>query len=154
MKGIIKSRYPSLKGKDWIRTISKEDKDALIALLHSNADHGKIGGYIRASNANRDNKGRFTPGRASTMEKITARLWLTFTQMILEHGVLVDTEEQSLLEMDVLSNPDNPITHPTEESEHEFFTRYTKPIEETNEVPSIDTQWLDDLFSSELGLQS
>lgn len=41
---LFKSRYPVLQGRDWIRTISKEDRQAFIALGLQALDYGRKGG--------------------------------------------------------------------------------------------------------------
>jgi hypothetical protein len=59
-KNIFKSRYPELKGKDWIKRIEEEDLKAFIHIGFAHSDYGRLGGKKRASTAKRDNRGRFT----------------------------------------------------------------------------------------------
>lgn len=60
LKGLIKKRYPDLKGKDWINQLSVEDKQAVLHEMRSAGLHGVLGGIARAETANRDALGRFT----------------------------------------------------------------------------------------------
>lgn len=60
LKGLFKNRYPELKGRDWLRHVDKEDRQAFIKLGLQSAEYGKLGGKARGKNGKRDNKGRFT----------------------------------------------------------------------------------------------
>jgi hypothetical protein len=55
---LFKSRY-ILKGKDWIKSISEEDKRAFIQIGFKHSDYGRKGGLHRAKFGKRDGKGRF-----------------------------------------------------------------------------------------------
>lgn len=59
-KGIFKNRYPELKGRDWIKSIDPEDRQAFIRLGLKCAEYGRLGGIARAKNGKRDHKGKFT----------------------------------------------------------------------------------------------
>lgn len=63
MVGIIKNKYPNLRGSDWIRRIEYEDRKVLSSIGRSHVcnQHGRIGGKIRAMTARRDLRGRFLP---------------------------------------------------------------------------------------------
>ena len=54
----FKNRY-NLRGKDWIRLLSNDDRAALIRIGLEHAEYGKAGGRARAIKAKRDKKGRF-----------------------------------------------------------------------------------------------
>ena len=41
---LFKSRYPVLKGKDWIRTIESDDQKVFISIGLEEMQHGKLGG--------------------------------------------------------------------------------------------------------------
>ena len=56
---LFKNRYPELKGSDWIKKISPEDKQVFISLGMQHNDYGRMGGKQRAKNGLRDNRGRF-----------------------------------------------------------------------------------------------
>ena len=60
LKGIIKSRYPVLSGKDWMRRVNPEDKRVIMERVHIYGLSGRIGGLYRAKFGKRDNRGRFT----------------------------------------------------------------------------------------------
>lgn len=57
--GIIKGRYPSLTGMDWVRRIDKDDLKALMDIVRAAGDYGRLGGAKRANTAKRDKFGRF-----------------------------------------------------------------------------------------------
>ena len=57
---LFKSRYPILKGSDWIKTISPEDRLAFVQIGFKHSDFGRKGGLHRAKFGKRDKKGRFT----------------------------------------------------------------------------------------------
>lgn len=56
---IFKSRYPSLKGRNWICTIEPDDLKAFVEIGMKANDYGRRGGKARSANAKRDKKGRF-----------------------------------------------------------------------------------------------
>lgn len=56
---LFKSRY-DLKGKDWIKTISPEDRLAFVQIGFKHSDFGRKGGLKRAKTGKRDSRGRFT----------------------------------------------------------------------------------------------
>lgn len=56
---LIKNKYPVLQGRDWIRKISPDDREALIWLGMRAWDFGRMGGIARAKTALRDSRGRF-----------------------------------------------------------------------------------------------
>lgn len=41
---LFKARYPVLKGKDWVRTISPEDRKVFVDIGREAHDTGKMGG--------------------------------------------------------------------------------------------------------------
>ncbi len=43
-KGLFKSRYPSLRGRDWINSVSTEDRKAFAMLGLQASDYGRMGG--------------------------------------------------------------------------------------------------------------
>jgi hypothetical protein len=58
-QGVIKARYPNLQGRDWLRTISPEDRQAFWRAGFAASDYGRMGGRARADTAKRDHRGRF-----------------------------------------------------------------------------------------------
>ena len=54
----FKTKY-NLRGRDWIRRIDPEDRQALTHLAFECSEYGKRGGRVRASKAARDSRGRF-----------------------------------------------------------------------------------------------
>lgn len=69
--GIFKQRY-DLHGKDWINSLSPEDKQLLVQVGCEASDYGKTGGKARASTAKRDHRGRFAPASKPTPAPQTA----------------------------------------------------------------------------------
>lgn len=59
---LFKSRYPLLKGKDWIRTIEPDDRKVFVELGMKHSEYGRLGGKVRAATCRRDNRGRFVKG--------------------------------------------------------------------------------------------
>ncbi len=57
--GIFKNRYPLLKNRDWVRTLSSEDLKVFIDIGNQANGYGKMGGMTRASKAKRDSNGKF-----------------------------------------------------------------------------------------------
>jgi len=57
--GIIKQKYPNLKGSDWINQIDPEDKAVLLSIMNERNGHGRKGGMARAKTGKRDKNGRF-----------------------------------------------------------------------------------------------
>lgn len=57
---LFKRRYSSLTGKDWLRSVLPEDRQAFISIGMQAHDYGKMGGKERTQTAKRDPKGRFT----------------------------------------------------------------------------------------------
>jgi len=57
---LFKNRYPELKGKNWIKFISIEDRKAFSQIGFSHSDFGRTGGIVRGKSGKRDSKGRFT----------------------------------------------------------------------------------------------
>lgn len=55
---LFKSRY-TLRGRDWIKCLSPDDRVAFIWLGLKHADFGRLGGKARANTALRDSRGRF-----------------------------------------------------------------------------------------------
>jgi len=51
--------YPERHGKDWIKSLPKEELDAFVYLGHKHSDFGRLGGVARAATAKRDRRGRF-----------------------------------------------------------------------------------------------
>lgn len=58
----------TLKGKDWLRHIPAEDRQAFSYIGRMAANHGKMGGIARARTANRDYRGRFMPNNTQRKE--------------------------------------------------------------------------------------
>lgn len=56
---IFKNRYPELRGKNWLQSVSVEDKKAFINIGFMASDCGRKGGKARAEKAKRDYRGRF-----------------------------------------------------------------------------------------------
>jgi hypothetical protein len=56
---LFKNRYPLLKGKNWLQTVSPEDKRAFIEIGLHHALNGVLGGIARSTNGKRDKRGRF-----------------------------------------------------------------------------------------------
>jgi len=50
----------ALRGRDWLRKLPREDRQAFGYLGSMYHDHGRMGGKARASKAQRDARGRFT----------------------------------------------------------------------------------------------
>ena len=59
-RDLFKSRYPSLRGRDWIRTIDPDDLRAFVEIGMKHNDYGRVGGKARSATAKRDKRGRFT----------------------------------------------------------------------------------------------
>lgn len=60
MKGVFKNRYgSSIKGKDWIKILSEEDKKFFVEIGLSFAEHGHLGGVSNALKCKRNEKGKF-----------------------------------------------------------------------------------------------
>ena len=57
--GIFKNSYPELKGKNWLQSVSIEDKKAFIQIGFIASDCGRKGGISRGKNGKRDKRGRF-----------------------------------------------------------------------------------------------
>lgn len=55
---LFKSRYGCLKGRDWLRSIDANDRQAFIEIGMTYNLHGHLGGLARAA-APRDSRGRF-----------------------------------------------------------------------------------------------
>lgn len=58
-KGYFQEKYGNLEGKDWIRSISREDRKALAKIAFAASGYGRKGGRVRAMTAERDSQGRF-----------------------------------------------------------------------------------------------
>jgi len=58
-KNIFKNRYPELKGSDWIKTVSTEDRKAFIQIGFIASECGRKGGRARSQGAKKDYRGRF-----------------------------------------------------------------------------------------------
>lgn len=56
---LFKSRYTTLKGKDWIKTIEPEDKRVFVEIGFKHSDYGRKGGLYRGKFGKRDERGRF-----------------------------------------------------------------------------------------------
>jgi hypothetical protein len=65
LAGLIKRKYPDLRGKDWINQISDEDKQVVIWNWRRASAFGHEGGIARARTAKRDERGRFAPDASS-----------------------------------------------------------------------------------------
>lgn len=58
--GLFTSRYPALRGRDWIRRVEPDDRQAFIEIGLAYTEYGRKGGRARAQAALRDERGRFT----------------------------------------------------------------------------------------------
>ena len=63
--GLFKSRYPNITGSDWIRKVDPDDRRVFVQIGHEHAEHGRLGGFARASSAKRDSRGRFVSADGS-----------------------------------------------------------------------------------------
>lgn len=61
-KNVFRNRY-KLSGRDWVRRVSAEDRQAFVQIGLSAAQYGHLGGIARAASAQRDRRGRFTGGQ-------------------------------------------------------------------------------------------
>jgi hypothetical protein len=61
----FKMTYGPLHGRDWIRFISAEDRQALCRYAFQCSNYGRNGGMARAAKATRDNRGRFAKNPAN-----------------------------------------------------------------------------------------
>lgn len=59
LTGYFVRNYGPLRGSDWIRRVSVEDRQALAHIAHAASDYGRSGGIARAATALRDHRGRF-----------------------------------------------------------------------------------------------
>lgn len=59
LRGIIKRRYPVLRGRDWIKSLDSDDRDAFLDQVRAAGRYGVMGGVARSSRAKRDSRGRF-----------------------------------------------------------------------------------------------
>lgn len=57
---LFKSRYPELKGSDWIKRIDPEDQKVFNQIGFKHSDFGRKGGLHRGKFGKRDARGRFT----------------------------------------------------------------------------------------------
>lgn len=57
---LFKNKYPTLRGRDWVRRLPDEDLQVFIDLGMRAWDYGRVGGRARAATATRDWQGRFT----------------------------------------------------------------------------------------------
>ncbi len=62
---LFKTRYHDLHGKDWLRRIDADDRQAFSHIGRQCADHGRLGGIARAHSAYRDERGKFFSMRKS-----------------------------------------------------------------------------------------
>lgn len=65
--GLFKARYAELRGRDWIRRVEAEDRQAFIEIGLAATDYGRKGGQARAQ-APRDERGRFRKEEATCLE--------------------------------------------------------------------------------------
>lgn len=120
MKGVWKRRYPNLHGRDWVNQLDKDDHQCLVELLCNASQWGKIGGKARAFTAIRDANGRFAKGKADPIVKILGRA------VVDEFEKYTPDPDDLDLAYAVDTDPENTISHPTAQSEYEFFSRYAK----------------------------
>jgi hypothetical protein len=59
LPGVIKSLFPDLHGRDWLRSLPKADRLAFSYLGRTWALNGKSGGLVRSLTGRRDERGRF-----------------------------------------------------------------------------------------------
>jgi hypothetical protein len=57
--GYFKRTYGKLRGKDWLKNVSDEDRQAFSKIGFAASNYGRNGGVTRAKTAKRDHKGRF-----------------------------------------------------------------------------------------------
>lgn len=60
-QGYFKNHY-DLRGSDWLRSVSAEERQAFAHIGRSHAEYGRKGGRARVANARRDHLGRFMRG--------------------------------------------------------------------------------------------
>lgn len=53
-KGLFKSRYPDLKGRDWVRRIEPDDLRVFVDIGNQANDHGKLGGVALVEKRGRE----------------------------------------------------------------------------------------------------
>ncbi|MFA5036427.1 MAG: hypothetical protein WC479_04555 [Candidatus Izemoplasmatales bacterium] len=56
---IFKNKYHNLRGKDWVKYLSEEDRKIFSEIGRAYANHGHDGWVACASSILRDEKGRF-----------------------------------------------------------------------------------------------
>lgn len=61
LTGYFKEHY-ELEGQDWLSKLPKEEQEAFARYGRMKAQHGRLGGKVRAQQAKRDRRGRFTGG--------------------------------------------------------------------------------------------
>lgn len=59
--GCLKRKY-ELRGRDWLRTLPAYERQAFSGVGRFYAQHGHLGGVVRAATAKRDGRGRFMGG--------------------------------------------------------------------------------------------
>jgi hypothetical protein len=59
---LFKKHFPSLRGKDWLRSLPPEDRKVFGWMGCEANQHGRLGGKARVASAKRDERGRFAKG--------------------------------------------------------------------------------------------
>jgi hypothetical protein len=62
---LFKNRYPILKGRDWVKNLSEEDRRIFSEIGRAHSSYGHDGGLANVSKAVRDEKGRFVSGKSN-----------------------------------------------------------------------------------------
>jgi len=62
--GLFKA-YPDRQGKDWLRRVDHDDRQAFSRIGREEMFHGYMGGKARAATGKRDERGRFVKGGQS-----------------------------------------------------------------------------------------
>ena len=57
--GYFVNRYGPLKGRDWLRSLPREEMLAFAHVGFAASGYGKKGGIVRSRTAKRDDRGRF-----------------------------------------------------------------------------------------------
>lgn len=70
---LFKSRYPVLRGRDWIRTIEPDDQKVFISIGLEEMQHGKLGG--QAIVKKKGKKYMSSIGRIGAIAANSIRVW-------------------------------------------------------------------------------
>lgn len=64
---LFKRNYPELKGRNWLLSVSVEDRKAFSRIGFAHSGYGRQGGIKRAKTALRDKKGKFVCNESATV---------------------------------------------------------------------------------------